>query len=120
MDFLELFGRDFDPNSEAIVYRPRQSDPNVRIFQVAKKNQSGIASEELHRALLVIDDPRDPFNNIARSCYKFQQVQRLFADVLAALLSLLVRTSNIPLSEQTDGFLLDKIFQFSAPSFGQK
>lgn len=86
VDFLELFGRDFDPGRDAVVC--------VEGPAMAVAKRETVDHGQGHASLLVFD-PISPGNNVARSCFRINAVQKLFADALASFLSVLVRSDAI-------------------------
>ncbi len=106
MDFLQLFGHDFDPAQEAVVcVRPQGAlasiDPSLPVpFQMrvgARAAAAAAVSEGVFpgAAALVVDDPVQTGNNVGGTCFRFTDVQRLLADTLAELISYTVRSNAI-------------------------
>ena len=115
MDFLEMFGRDFQPLHDAVVCNTVQ----LNIFKFSRHTNMGSAiltvsqrSRSVHANqphLLIVHDPVTKDNNVGRSCFAFPTVQRVFAEALAKLLSHMVRVKE----EEDKGCLLEEVFKCS-------
>ena len=91
VDFLELFGRDFDPGRDAVVC---VEGPVIAVAKRENVPPLGDGGDHGH-ASFVVFDPISPGNNVARSCFRINAVQKLFADALASFLSVLVRSEAV-------------------------
>mmetsp|Transcript_4275 Transcript_4275/g.4935 ORF Transcript_4275/g.4935 Transcript_4275/m.4935 type:complete len:144 (+) Transcript_4275:2-433(+) len=98
MDFLQTYGRDFDPKRDAVIcLQDINTDSPVQL------GSKRVAPGEKH-SNLVVHDPVSPGNNVGRSCFRFESVQKVFADALASLLSSVLRfdTTDIPSKDCKD------------------
>jgi hypothetical protein len=82
MDFLQIFGNEFQAEHTVVVLR---ADVEHLERRAVPDSSGGV--EQLLAGLdaLTIEDPLDPSNNVGRSCFNVKSVQRCFADSLAAL-----------------------------------
>ncbi|CAM9804118.1 unnamed protein product [Choristocarpus tenellus] len=81
LKFLEFFGRKFDAGRLGISVR-RGALGNPYLLSKSVDPRTGMAVMDAH---VVIEDPLDSGQNIARSCFGFPQVQWLFAQCLSIL-----------------------------------
>jgi len=127
VDFLDLFGREFDPVHDGIACNlaadlsklgmgriPNSGPPLLRI---AKREVSCVyldATPGYTEHVLVVDDPVRPGNNVGRVSFCFPVVQTAFAEALASLLSYVVR--NEALGRRKDNHtVLENIFGVVVP-----
>jgi len=115
LDFLELYGKNFDSSEEAVVCVlmgavTTPSSPSVRpkhTTRIGKRfhAQSVLANPDFAQsALLVVDDAIQLGNNVGATCFRFSDVQRSFADVFAKLLSYTVRCETLVRTEKASFF----------------
>jgi hypothetical protein len=120
MDFLQLFGHDFDPAQEAVVCVRAPGalatmDPSLALpFQMrvgarAAAAAVGAAGDFSCAAALVVDDPVQAGNNVGGTCFRFSDVQRLLVDTLAELISYTARANAIT-QQSANAPLLDLLF----------
>jgi len=120
LDFLDLFGREFDYQSEAVCCNwkadleklgmGRAFSTELPLLRIGKRSESLSGNVEV---ALVVDDPIRFGNNVGRSCFAFHHVQQAFAEVLASLLQHVVK--NEALGRSRSGFggsnsLLERVF----------
>jgi len=86
LDFLQLYGCEFDPEESAIRVISTSN------FE-AKTTVIGQRHHSSHE-VLVVEDPVQLGNNIARSCFRFHDVMNVFSDLFAKLLSKTVRIGD--------------------------
>ena len=100
--FLDLFGREFDPTKEAVVCNWNADLDKLGMGRAPVSNglpllRIGLRSESLSASevYLVVDDPIRYGNNVGRPCFAFNRVQAAFAEVLASLLSHVVKNEAL-------------------------
>jgi len=121
VDFLDLFGREFDPATEAVVCNlsadfaklgfGRVQSSGAPLLRIAKRETSCVYLEfGVQDHILVVDDPVRPGNNVGRVSFGFPVVQSAFAEALASLLSYVVRNEAVGRRSAQTGPLLERIF----------
>lgn len=121
VDFLDLFGREFDCEVDAVIcsrdagardkmgIRRDRVNKN-RFIRIGPRQES--TCSDIEHVLLVVDDPIRVGNNIGRPCFAFPKVQAAFAEVLASLLSFVVKNQAVakPGAGLDNSTLLETIF----------
>lgn len=134
VDFLDLFGREFDPRTEAVccnwkadldklgIGRAVTTELPLLYISTRSNSLSGSLPHQ-QEVTLVVDDPIRFGNNVGRSSFAFAQVQQSFAEVLASLLSHVVKNealgrSSASANATSNSSLLERVFgvkPFSQP-----
>lgn len=120
VDFLDLFGREFDCEKDAVICSRNPMDKEKmgirrggidkhRFLRIGPRNQS--TCSDIEHVMLVVDDPIRVGNNIGRPCFAFPKVQAAFAEVLASLLSIVVKNDAVLLGKREEtATMLERIF----------
>ena len=86
IEFLQLFGRSFDTTQDAVICVRTHGSENFTM-QIGKRQQSASSLEFSGPTALIVDDPVQQGNNVGSTCFRFNEVQRVFSDALTKLLS---------------------------------
>jgi DNA polymerase sigma len=73
MDFLEYYGRIFDPLTEALAF-PKLDEAVL----MSKSHLTSIMNENFFASVLCIQDPLTPMNDVGRGAHNFLQVKAAF------------------------------------------
>lgn len=85
LDFLHLFGQDFEAGAEGVSVR----GGGFRFRVLSSQPAHPQASDPI-----VIEDPLDGLNNVGRTCYGVSNVQRCFFEALTTLKKVMVRVDE--------------------------
>ncbi len=104
------FGNMSSTSTGAGPIPPRNTEIGLKhTIRIGKRFQARAHDpHDYNSAALVVEDPIQPGNNVASTCFRFLDVQRALADLYAKLLSCTVRWKMLD-SEQTGKNLLDEL-----------
>ena len=92
--FLDFYGNIFDENNMGIGFGYNYNICYVQLYEVPEETKNQI----------IILDPFNPENNITQSCFRYQDISKLFREIVYLIRKIIYRT------DMTSNFL-NRIFE---------